>query len=143
MAAVAEEMSRVAYGKGVTAQGRQEELERYGCVRWNGEVMEGIKGAAEGKGVVEIGAGNGQWSRKLWDLGVDVVAFDDMSGVPLNRNLYHGGTKPCKEHFFHNVRRGNENVFRKENVGKVGVGRVLLIGEREQREGSVNHGSIG
>ncbi|GMI03946.1 hypothetical protein TrRE_jg9697 [Triparma retinervis] len=127
MAEVAQEMSAIAYGKGTTAQIRQESLEKFGCVEWTPEIVGLIKGLAEGKGVVEVGAGNGQWSRKLWDMGVDVLAFDNMTGVPLNRNLYHGGTKPNKDHFFHAVRRGDSRIFEKENVGKVGVGRVLLI----------------
>ncbi|GMI41281.1 hypothetical protein TrCOL_g7653 [Triparma columacea] len=129
MAQLAQEMSRVAYGRGVTAQKRQVSLERFGCVEWTPLVMDLIADFASGRGVVEIGAGNGQWSRRLSDMGCDVVAFDDMSGVPLNRNLYHGGTKPNRDHFFSAVRKGDSSVFRGgSGSGYVGEGgRVLLI----------------
>ena len=33
------------------------------------------------------------------DTGLDILSFDNMSGLPLNLNLYHSRTKPNAEHF--------------------------------------------
>ena len=79
MAALANQISRLAYGKNQTPQLRQSYIERYGCSKWSDAALEVVRCVGEGRGVVEIGAGNGQWARKLTELGVDILAFDDYS----------------------------------------------------------------
>jgi len=73
----------------------------------------------KGRGFVEIGAGNGQWARALTDaykasehakemktkkIRFDfVLAYDDMSGLPLDPDVYHPRTKPFTAYFYDKV----------------------------------------
>lgn len=79
------------------------------------------------RGIVEIGAGNGQWARAITDYYVShmsgnaatnntsqqqrppnfefVMAFDDFSSLPLSPAIYHSGTKPAHDHFYPNIRK--------------------------------------
>lgn len=75
------------------------------------------------RGIVEIGAGNGQWARAVTDYYIQqksndrrqqrppnfefVMAFDDYSSLPLSPAIYHRGTKPARDHFYPNVRQAN------------------------------------
>ena len=47
-------------------------------------------GDRAGTGVVELGAGNGYWSRLLADAGIDVVAYD-LDPAPSERNPWYAG----------------------------------------------------
>jgi len=55
-------------------------LERYGCAKWTDAALGTIAAHAP---ILEIGAGRGLWAHQLRGRGVEVVAFDDMSSVPL------------------------------------------------------------
>ena len=136
MGVLANEIASIAYGVGVSADARHKHLEEHGCAAHGPEVLSAVgalcRGAAAGtvvRGVVELGAGNGQWARKLSDppYGLDVVAFDDMSSVPLNLALYHPRTKPNAQFFFQKIRRGDESVLLPGRGGEALRGRVLLI----------------
>ena len=70
---------------------------RYGCVEHTPEAMGVIASVCSRcSGLVEMGAGNGQWSRVLRSppYSCDVLSFDDMSALPLNPSLYHNRTEP-------------------------------------------------
>ena len=55
------------YGKGVTPQIREDFLIRYGCSGWTCEIVDTLLTVCKNRGIVEIGAGHGQWSRILND----------------------------------------------------------------------------
>lgn len=112
----------ILYGLGVTPRDRQLFLERYGCTGYTDEVLDAIvEVAGDERGIVEIGAGNGQWARALTDrhIGITgkerqrkkkkksfdfVLAYDDMSALPLNPQIYHKRTKPHHDYFYDEVR---------------------------------------
>jgi hypothetical protein len=141
LAQLVQELYGVLYGDGVTPQGRQEFLERHGCTGWTDHAMDAIlrragmhgrRGADDNaeetkwqpqqqlpRGVVEIGAGHGQWAREIADryqrLRSDanlpvpskpfdvVLAYDDRSSLPLNANVYHSQTRPHRDYFYDRV----------------------------------------
>lgn len=103
----------IMYGKGIRPQDRQDFLARYGCTGWTEDVIVHLLNLAENRGFVEIGAGNGQWSRVLTDRYNQsdakkqqkkkfdfVLAYDDMSQLPLNPEIYHERTQPNHDYFF-------------------------------------------
>lgn len=108
-----EELFEVTYGKGVTAQIREDFLIQYGCTGWTKEVLETMVQLCESRGIIEIGAGHGQWCRAILDTydrlvhkGIKdkkrfefVLAYDDMSSLPLNTHIYNKYTKPHHEYF--------------------------------------------
>eukprot|EP00977_Amphora_coffeiformis_P025631 scaffold20880_cov174-Amphora_coffeaeformis.AAC.6 len=112
------------YGGGMTPQRRTEFLMRYGCTAWNDNILQTLVNLAEGRGLVEIGAGHGQWARALQDYRNQqyrmqqqqaqqtqqkppplphpqslVRAYDDGSQLPLNPNVYRKGTVPYEQYF--------------------------------------------
>ena len=111
-----EQVSEIAYGKGVTAQIREDFIVRYGCTGWTEAVLRTLVGLAETRGIVEIGAGHGQWARALTDYHNLVVknrpkafefvlAFDDMTELPLSTDIYHKYTQPAHDYFFSKVQQ--------------------------------------
>ena len=127
MAIIAHSMSSVAYGSGITPQARQAHLEKYGCVEHSPAALRTIVSASPPAGVVEMGAGNGQWSRALRSLGCDILSFDDMSSLPLSLSLYHSRTKPNADHFDQELRKGDSRLFADERAAAALRGRALLI----------------
>jgi hypothetical protein len=130
LAQLVQELYGVLYGEGVTPQSRQEFLERHGCTGWTDQAMDAIlrkamrydgqddaKSQHMPRGVVEIGAGHGQWARQIADRyrrgsatgpapskPFDIVlAYDDQSSLPLNSAVYHRHTKPHRDHFYDRV----------------------------------------
>jgi hypothetical protein len=100
-------VSELMYGKGVTLQVREDFLIKYGCTPYDDTILDKI--LSFGKPIMDIGAGNGQWSRalenRLQERGVKVindyiVAYDDGSAIPLNTEIYHKFTQPAKDNFF-------------------------------------------
>lgn len=110
------------YGDGVTPQGRTDFLTRYGCTGWNDDILAALCRVADGRGLVEIGAGHGQWARALQDYRQGqwqaqaqaqqtklalphprtlVRAYDNASKLPLNPRVYHNGTAVHAKHFGH------------------------------------------
>lgn len=116
--ALSEKLFEVTYGKGVTAQQREDFLVRYGCTGWNDHVLQAILEVAASRGIVEMGAGHGQWARALsaayaktqqestpespskrkkhFDF---VLAYDDKSNLPLNTHIYNPYTQPHHDYF--------------------------------------------
>jgi len=115
MKALGEEIFEVTYGKGVTAQAREDFLLRYGCTGWTEKVLETLVDLCETRGIVEIGAGHGQWARALSEAFDQtqkrredekrmkrfdfVLAYDDMSDLPLNTHIYNPYTQPHHDYF--------------------------------------------
>lgn len=118
MTALREEIFHVVYGKGVTAQMRENFLIRYGCSGWTDQILRRLVELCVG-GIVEIGAGHGQWQRALTDAyntnesdsyiskeNIErrkqfdfVLAYDDNSNLPLNKHIYNQYTQPHHDYF--------------------------------------------
>jgi hypothetical protein len=117
--ALGEEMFQVAYGKGVTPQIREDFLVRYGCTGWTQAILSRLVEFCDSRGIVEVGAGHGQWARALSEAydqrGDDgapntrtrtgrrhfdfVLAYDDNSNLPLNTHIYNQFTQPHHDYF--------------------------------------------
>lgn len=109
---LSEKIFEVTYGKGVTPQIREDFLIKYGCTGWTEEVLSTIIDMCHSRGIVEIGAGHGQWARALTEAYAErmqtgtytrrfdfVLAYDDMSNLPLNTHIYNQYTQPHHDHF--------------------------------------------
>lgn len=104
-------------------------------------MLDEIVQLARDRGIVEIGAGNGQWARALADrykkFGEKnpayrkkkfefVLAYDDKSELPLDEQVYHKKTKAHHQFFYEKVKPCDSNfseVLRHFQCR----GRVLLI----------------
>jgi len=138
-------ISSIAYGKGVTPQEREDFLVRHGCTAWTDEALSYlVEELAVDRGILEIGAGNGQWARAIRDRHDQVTAqngrpaganggkafefiipYDDMTDLPLNQNVYHRHTQPFHQYFHPNVRKCDSHL---EAIRKwESRGRVLLL----------------
>lgn len=143
MATFTKNASDILYGKDVTSEQRQIYMEKYGCTAYTDEALSLIAQEVISRpGIVEIGAGNGQWARALQsDYKVNVIAFDSMKFLPLRGAMYAMKKKsptsqlsPQEEEeslhtkFFHdNVLVGDENIFNVAHLRPVLAGRALLI----------------
>lgn len=98
------------YGPGVTPQGRTDFLARYGCTAWTDEILDTLVELGCGRGMVELGAGHGQWARALTDHATRrlettdrphdfCLAYDDASRLPLNPHIYHTKTQAHHAYF--------------------------------------------
>lgn len=139
MQSILHDANELVYGKGVSPQIRENFLAQYGCVGHTREIIEYLVDClARERGIVEVGAGNGQWARalddfhklrqkqinpigKAWDF---VLAYDNMQELPLSPNIYHEGTVPAKQYFYNKVK--NASHIDAVN-GFASRGRVLLI----------------
>ncbi|OQR88996.1 hypothetical protein ACHHYP_20278 [Achlya hypogyna] len=117
----------IAYGDGITPAQRQAHLEKYGCVMYTDAALDAIAAAAVGKrGVIELGAGNGQWAKQLRaSRSLDVIAFDNMAALPLNPAFFRNTTLNM-EFCATDVMRGDARVFSSQLAPKL-HGRALLI----------------
>ena len=124
MNTILQQMNSVAYGKGVTAQMREDFLMQYGCTGYTESIVQYLVDEFGSRGIVEVGAGNGQWARalsdhynakqpelnnnnntpKAWDV---VLASDNMKQLPLSLKVYHKYTVPSKKYFFDKVQRSS------------------------------------
>lgn len=143
-----EKICQVTFGKGVDAQTREDFLVRYGCTGWNDQILNYLVDLCQDRGIVEIGAGHGQWARALMEA-FDrqqqqqsqsqkeaplkkkkkfdfVLAYDDMSSLPLNTHIYNPYTQPHHDYF------GNVQKLEIENTARLLQswscrGRALLL----------------
>ncbi len=114
LASLQREIFEIAYGKGVTAQMREDFLIRYGCTGFNDSILKRVLDLCATRGLVEVGAGHGQWQRALNDAYNEaqddtsnnqkrkfdfVLAYDDNSELPLNTHIYNQYTQPHHDHF--------------------------------------------
>jgi hypothetical protein len=154
--ALGQEMFQIAYGKGVTPQEREDFLVRYGCTGWNDTIVEYLLELAESRGMVEIGAGHGQWARALNDAyqlreksdgspkqrnssststsaaksskHFDfVLAYDDQSNLPLNTHIYNQYTQPHHDYFGTVHRLHDAHHLQKIFQSWTCRGRILLL----------------
>jgi hypothetical protein len=147
------ELFQAVYGRGVTPQQREDFLVRYGCTGWTDTILHYlVKTLGESRGMVEIGAGHGQWARALNDayqqyhhgqLHKDyhlampsagkqfdfVLAYDDQSNLPLNTHIYNQYTQPHHEYFgtVHKLQTGDDTHLQKVLKSWTCRGRVLLL----------------
>mmetsp|Transcript_15447 Transcript_15447/g.17963 ORF Transcript_15447/g.17963 Transcript_15447/m.17963 type:complete len:417 (+) Transcript_15447:93-1343(+) len=145
------QVNEIAYGKGITPQQREDFLIKYGCTAYTDTILQTILNYTYHRGIIEIGAGNGQWTKAIFGLhtsqlqlqidndndGSDdnssiplspfskfIVAYDNQSSIPLNTDIYHQYTKPAQTYFFQDV----ENLDGVEAVGRIqNRGRALLM----------------
>ncbi|VEU33549.1 unnamed protein product [Pseudo-nitzschia multistriata] len=121
MASLRQEVFELAYGKGVTAQMREDFLIRYGCTGFSDEILSRLIELCGTRGIVEVGAGHGQWQKALTDAHSResarksaenqpestgsggssdfCVAYDNNSNLPLNTHIYNQYTQPHHDHF--------------------------------------------
>lgn len=136
--AVFRKISAIAYGKGVTPQMREDFVVRHGCTGWTEDVLDTLVDLAKNRGIVELGAGHGQWARALAShfqtrISQDerrqafdfVLAFDDMTDLPLSTQIYHQHTQPANDYFYSKVQKCTDigTVLRQWSCR----GRLLLL----------------
>jgi hypothetical protein len=125
----------IIYGANLKPQDRQDFLQRYGCTGWTEDIVAVLLDLAAHRGIVEIGAGHGQWSRVLTDRYKQqqqqqqqqkeqqssplpnstksskhfdfVLAYDDMSELPLDARIYNDRTQPYHDHFYSRVQKSH------------------------------------
>jgi hypothetical protein len=80
-------------------------------------VLNALVDLGQSRGFVEIGAGNGQWARALTEHYKNespainnkafeyVLAYDDMSELPLSPEIYHEHTQPAHDYFYSRVQK--------------------------------------
>lgn len=103
-----DKLATLIYGPGLSAHDRNCYLTKYGCTALTEKFISVIMNAltssplsettTKKRGIVEIGAGNGQWARHLHDNhSIDIVAFDSMKNLPLTNIEYHKFSNPRNE----------------------------------------------
>jgi hypothetical protein len=128
-------------------QDRQDFLQRYGCTGWTEHILMVLLELGQDRGLVEMGAGQGQWARaltdrhfKLQDSSLSsikqkqtkhfefVLAYDNKSALPLNPEIYHNKTLPYQQHFYDKVQDcSNDTTFQSIFRSWECRGRVLLL----------------
>ena len=136
--AIHHKVCEIAFGKGVTPQIREDFVIEYGCTGWTDQVLDTLVDVAGSRGFVEIGAGHGQWARALTarhqrngrkvhrkNVFEFVLAFDDMSELPLSPDIYHEHTQHYHDYFYPRVRKCDDihTTLRQWSCR----GRVLLL----------------
>lgn len=139
-------IAEIVYGVGQSAETRQRYLELYGCAAYTDEALRMIVASTSTsvlnttprRGILEMGAGNGQWARQLTDrYKIDMMAFDNMTSVPL-RVRGGAGTPSAATpiqtditdcSYFRPVREGSETVLTNwQRITQFGLqDRVLMI----------------
>jgi hypothetical protein len=163
-------MNSVVYGEGVSPQMREGKyhagiwfmiqrlcnlticvrlrtdfLIQYGCTGFTEEILQFLVQSFETRGIIEVGAGNGQWARALNDYHYEMIikqrhqneshhrhrrtlhrqfitAYDSMEALPLSPKVYHKNTIPANKYFF-------DKIHRSSHIDAVqgANGRVLLL----------------
>jgi hypothetical protein len=137
-----DQLYEITYGKGITPQAREDFLVRYGCTGWNDKVLETLVDLCASRGIVEIGAGHGQWARAIDDAYEQrhpsttlhqrkkrfdfCLAYDDMSNLPLNTHVYNPFTQPHHD-YFGQVHTLEEGAMERVLKSWACRGRVLLM----------------
>ena len=121
---VINKINELVYGKGTTTESRYLQLEQYGCTKYSEQALKLIADVTKSsnshnckdKGIIEIGAGNGQWAKKLQDdYKVDVIAVDNMQNLPLNNSnlaLFGKSAITNSQYVLNTVIQGDENIFK-------------------------------
>ena len=136
---ILKEMNTVVYGKGITPQMREDFLIKYGCTGYTDEILEYLVDKYSSRGLIEVGAGNGQWARALSDYYSKkqkkqapdisskafefVKAYDNMENLPLSPKIYHKQTLPANKYFYSKVQQSTHI----DSLQKYARGRCLLL----------------
>ena len=62
-----QEMNTIVYGAGITSQIRQQFVIEYGCTGYTLDILHHLVMHYADRGIIEIGAGHGQWAKALHD----------------------------------------------------------------------------
>ena len=136
------QMNLVVYGEGITPQIREDFLMQYGCTGFTDEILQYLVQRYGSRGIIEVGAGNGQWARALsdryhelkqqhqiknnskssksWEF---ILAFDNMEQLPLSPKVYHENTLPANKYFFDKVQQSSHIDAVQQSRGRV----LLLV----------------
>ena len=116
--ALLQQSYNILYGSNLLPQHRQDFLQQYGCTAWTEPVLLELLELGASRGLVEIGAGHGQWARVLNDRFQELrasttqgkkkkfdfcLAFDNKSALPLDPTVYHRYTQPYHDYFYDQV----------------------------------------
>jgi hypothetical protein len=106
----------ILYGKGLTAKDREEYLMKYGCAAYTPEALQLISDYAgqrsKYEGIIEIGAGYGQWARVLHDkYQLKVKAFDSMSNLPKIDFSANNNNEFVTKYLYQSIQKGTERVL--------------------------------
>ncbi|KAL7540688.1 hypothetical protein ACHAXR_011477 [Thalassiosira sp. AJA248-18] len=118
---ILKQMNSIVYGDGVTPQKREDFLMQYGCTGFTDSILQYLVDIFGQRGIIEVGAGNGQWARALSDLSQKeqnknssntipkswefILAYDNMEQLPLSPKVYHKNTVPAKKYFYSKVQQ--------------------------------------
>jgi hypothetical protein len=120
-------------------------LIKYGCSAFTEDILKFLVQNYAVRGIIEVGAGNGQWARALDDYHnlmkmngqhhhelhhrhnrslhrQFITAYDNMEELPLSPKVYHRNTIPAKKYFFDKVERLSHT-----DAVRGAYGRVLLL----------------
>lgn len=115
---------------------------QHGCTGCTNEIIQYLTHNFASRGIIEVGAGNGQWARALndaynkqrhennntattsaaaaWEF---ILAYDNMEQLPLSPMVYHKHTLPANKYFYDKVRQLSHIDAVQESRGRV----LLLV----------------
>lgn len=116
---------------------------QYGCTGYTEEIINYLLHNFASRGIIEVGAGNGQWARVLNDLYNKqtrengnaitstpyksmrefVLAYDNFEQLPLSPMIYHKNTLPATKYFYSKVQKLSHVEAVRESRGRV----LLLV----------------
>lgn len=98
-----QEMNTIIYGVGITSQMRQQFIIQFGCTGYTPDILHHLVTNYADRGIIEIGAGHGQWARALYDHyqkmkndETDITAADGINNEEHN-NSNNGGHHPHRQ----------------------------------------------
>jgi hypothetical protein len=105
----------ILYGKGFTAKDREGYLMEYGCAAYTSEALQIIADYAGKKskyeGIIELGAGYGQWARVLSDkYQIKMKAFDSMANLP-QIDFSQSSNELMTKYLFQSIQKGTDRVL--------------------------------
>ncbi len=113
---------------------------KYGCTGYTEDIILYLLDNFASRGIIEVGAGNGQWARALndsynnrtrekhnaittsaaWEF---VLAYDNMEQLPLSPTVYHQNTLPANKYFYDKVQQLSHVEAVRESRGRA----LLLV----------------
>ncbi len=110
---------------------------KYGCTGYTEEIILYLLDNFASRGIIEVGAGNGQWARTLndsfsnqtrekhnasaeWEF---VIAYDNMEQIPLSPMVFHQNTLPAKKYFYNKIQQLSHVEAVRESRGRA----LLLV----------------
>jgi hypothetical protein len=93
-----EEIFQLAYGKGITAQMREDFLIQYGCTGFSDDIINRLVELCAKRGVVEVGAGHGQWEKALIDAYGRHMSDNNDRSISTDKNNHENSTSKHVPH---------------------------------------------